>query len=485
LVLVLIFASIGCNAASRSLTPTPSPTQKIAEPTETGLPPIDAASTALAQLNITQTAQAPTETPTPPPPETGEICTLPFKDENENGEHETAEYPLEGVEIVLTHDEIEIEAHLRIAERGPLCFSDLPPGSYQVTVHGPPAYINTNPSSEVINLGAGQLVSISWAFVEAPIARGRPVLVEGGPALGVALADSTQNDFYLMVETGLARTDDGGKSWTVSRERVPANHLVSSPADPDLLYAGDGQDCFRGGDDIPMFTSKDGGQSWHELPNGLNLRPATAHPTDPEIVWAIGCAGVYRSEDGGSGWQLQEAEEWGLYTLAEIIPVRTNPEILYASGNSEGGSGALFRSEDAGTQWVTVNNEFSLWINDLLVSPTNPDQIWIATPSGVWHSSDGGAEWRLSAVGLEKVTVGDAYEFEGRGLYSLAQAEDGRLFLGTEQGLYLSSDGGATWSAVTETTWETEPVSRLDILENEDGIQLWVTAKSGVYVITP
>ncbi len=455
------------------------------EPTETSLPPIDAASTALAQLNVTLTAQAPTETPTPPPPRTGEICALVFEDKNENGEYEEAETPLDGVVIMLEHDQVGIETKLRVAERDPFCFSDLPPGDYRITVDAPTGYSGTTVVPETINLGAGERVVLAWGFVEAPISEDAPVMVRDIAATGVLPVESSDATFYLLLDDGLARTDDGGKSWTQRTERVPASHVVPSPSDPDRLYAGEGQDCFRDGHDAPLYLSKDGGQSWSELPSGLNLRPAAAHPADPETAWAIGCAGVYRTEDGGMSWQLQEAKEWGLYSPDEIIVVSTNPEVLYASGNSEGGSGALFRSEDAGAQWETVTDEFSLWISALLVSPGDSDQIWVATPHGIWRSSDGGAEWQLSADGLETVTVGDDYEFEGRGLDALARASSGVLFLGAKQGLYQSLDGGASWTAISQAPWGVEPVYGVAVFEDRNQVELWVSAESGVYLFKP
>ena len=483
LILLPALTGICCNFASS--TPTPSPTAVFVEPKETPLPAIDAASTALAQLNITLTAEAPTITPTPRPPETGVICVLPFQDSNENAQQDGDEQPLAGVRIVLEHQQVELEAHLRTVEAGPFCFSDLPPGEYQVIAHGPPPYQSTTPSPMTVDLSAGERFSMSWGFAEAPLPDGRVMLDVDDVGMDLFLSDPSGSTFYLATGQALYRTDDGGQSWTRLEEPVPARNVVPSPTDPDLLFAGDGLDCFRGEDDVPLFISRNGGQSWTEAASGLNLRPAAAHPSDPELAWAIGCAGVYRTVDGGSTWLHQPAEEWGLYTLDEIIPVGEQPDVLLAAGNSEGGSGALFRSEDTGSSWQTVTDEPSLWISALLVNPGNADQIWFTTPAGVWHSSDGGLDWRLSAAGLEEVTVGDAYQFDGRGLHALARAESGMLFLGTEQGLYQSGDGGTNWSPAPETPWGLTPVLELAVTDSQGEMRLWATTESGIHLYTP
>ena len=487
LVLILLPAATGicCNIASPDPTPVPSPTAVIVEPVETPIPAIDAASTALAQLNITLTAVAPTITPTPPPPETGVICVLPFQDSNENAQQDGDEEPLAGVRVVIEHQQVELEAYLRTAETKPFCFSGLPSGEYQVIAHGPPPYQSTTPSPAMVALSAGERFSLSWGFAEAPIPDGRVMLDVDDAGTDLFMSDPAGNTFFLATEQALFRTDDGGQSWTRMEEPPPARNVVPSPADRDLLFAGDGLDCFRGGDDAPLFISRNGGQSWTEAASGLNLRPAAAHPSDPEVAWAIGCAGAYRTDDGGSTWLHQPAKEWGLYTLDEIMPVGEQPDILLAAGNSEGGSGGLFRSEDAGRSWETVTDEPSLWISALLVNPGNADQIWFATPAGVWHSSDSGLDWRVSAAGLNAVTVGNGYQFDGRGLHALARAESGMLFLGTEQGLYQSGDGGSNWSPALETPWGLAPVLDLAVTDIRGETRLWVTTESGVYLYSP
>jgi ligand-binding sensor domain-containing protein len=184
-------------------------------------------------------------------------------------------------------------------------------------------------------------------------------------------------------------------------------------------------------------------------------------------------------------WQHQPAESWGLYTLDEILPVIEQPDILYAAGNSEGGSGALFRSQDGGKTWQILTEEPDLWIDALLVHPTDADEVWFATPAGVWHSVDSGISWDLSAAGLERITVGDEYQFEGKGLHTLARSDSGKLYLGSAQGVFQSEDGGTNWSLITGVPWEQESILHLLVSDVGPETRLWVKTESGVFIHTP
>ena len=465
----LLMAGLSCNysvfpAPSRSPSPAPSPITP---------PP------------STLAAPAPTSTPTAQPAE-GSICVLAYEDANGNAMRDGDERPLPGVLFSLQRDQEEIEAHVSQAEQEPFCFANLAPASYVVEAVPPDSFRGTNPTNLSITLSADERIPVILGFQQAD---GPPdgKLLPDQPEAAVALVGDARagNSFYLVTVDALQRTDDGGLTWAVKGERPPAKTVVMSPADPSHLLAGDGFDCFRGGPPAPLFISTDGGESWDESPAGQNLRPTAAHPTNPSVAWAVGCDGAYVTDDAGLSWEHQPSEAWGLYTLETIQPVIGEPDVVYAAGNSEGGSGALFRSTDGGHTWQTLIEDPELWVSALLAHPTDADEVWFATPSGVWHSHDGGESWGHSAAGLETVAVGDDYLFEGRGLHALVRTRSSLLYLGTEQGVFRSEDGGVHWRAVRGTAWEQEPILHLLVSEATPRTRLWVTAQSGVYVYTP
>jgi photosystem II stability/assembly factor-like uncharacterized protein len=308
---------------------------------------------------------------------------------------------------------------------------------------------------------------------------GKIMMQQGDPALAVIGAHPGENTFYLISANAFQQTSDGGQSWQTIGERPPARNVVMSSADPALLLAGDGLDCFRGGPEVPMFRSQNGGSSWSELPAGVNLRPLALHPQDPQVAWAAGCDGLHSTQDGGDSWQHYPAEVWGLYSLQSLYPVPR--QALYATANSEGGSGVVLRSEDGGQSWQRLTEGLEFWVSALLISPADPAQIWFTTPTGVWHSHDGGEIWSQSDAGLKAVVVGDDYQFEHKGLHALALHPNGTLYLGTEQGLYASNDDGAHFDQI-DGILEDQVIDDLMI---DRGGTLWITAEGGLFTWMP
>jgi photosystem II stability/assembly factor-like uncharacterized protein len=325
---------------------------------------------------------------------------------------------------------------------------------------------------------------VALGFAPVPeLPEGQVRVGEGVAARAMYTSQPAQPTFYLRTASALYRTTNGGANWARVGERPPSDRVIVSASHPHLLLAGDGFECFRGGPDAPMFRSRDGGATWEELPGGLNLRPTAIHPEDPAMAWAVGCDGAYLSNDGGASWSRQPADAWGIYTLDTILPVTGDPRVVYTGGNSEGGSGAVFRSTDGGRTWQTIQEGLEFWISALLVHPDDPRQIWFTTPSGVYRSSNGGRSWEQSATGLEAVTLGKEYEFEGVGLYALARDAEGVLFLGTQQGLYRSPDGGRMWSRFGEGPWADQAIAA--VVVSSSGERLWLETAAGVWAVVP
>jgi photosystem II stability/assembly factor-like uncharacterized protein len=116
-------------------------------------------------------------------------------------------------------------------------------------------------------------------------------------------------------------------------------------------------------------------------------------------------------------------------------------EILFA-GTPVG----LYRSdrwkEDAGWDWQRLN-QAPVGIIALAVSPAYAADhtVFVGNQNGVWRSTDGGDTWQLAkmpAVDMKVLTLAASPDFQ----------EDGILFAGTlESGVIFSDDRGETWTS--------------------------------------
>jgi uncharacterized protein (TIGR03437 family) len=157
-------------------------------------------------------------------------------------------------------------------------------------------------------------------------------------------------------------------------------------------------------------------QGWTPLGPGNvggRTRALLVHPLNPDTMFAgAASGGVWRTTDGGKSWT----------PLTDLLPNLavnalafdpTNPDIIYAGTgegyfNSDAMRGAgIFRSLDGGNSWRrldgTGGKDF-YYVNDIVISKSNSNRIYVATRSGVMRSLDGGATW--SRVVNEEINNG-------------------------------------------------------------------------------
>jgi hypothetical protein len=137
---------------------------------------------------------------------------------------------------------------------------------------------------------------------------------------------------------------------------------------------------------------------------GGRTRALLINPTDPNIMYTAGVAGgIWKSVNGGASWSpLDDFMPNIAVTCMAFDPV--NPNIIWAGTgegffNADGVRGAgIFRTTNAGANWFRLpatNNSNFFFVQDIVVSPANPNHIYAATRTGVQRSLDNGASWSL------------------------------------------------------------------------------------------
>lgn len=131
----------------------------------------------------------------------------------------------------------------------------------------------------------------------------------------------------------------------------------------------------------------------------------------------------YRSDDGGRGWQVGDATRIVASGITAVAKATPDGRILYLSSldtylseDYSGGSGAIYRSSNAGITWerVRLPQPWDKWrsFSGVAVSQKDPNTIAIAISSqqaagarvrgtpGVLISTNAGASWTLLVEGL-------------------------------------------------------------------------------------
>ena len=221
---------------------------------------------------------------------------------------------------------------------------------------------------------------------------------------------------------GLYKSTDAGKTWKkilYVDEKTGCADIAVDPSNPDIIYATTWQ--FRrqpysfnsGGPGSGIFKSADGGKTWKELTKGLPAKPfgrvaLTLAPSAPQNLLAIvesNNTGLYISSDGGENWKQQSATfnvvSRPFYFSTLVIdpkdPKRVYRPALSFSYSSDGGYSFVDASGEGG--WVHSDHH-ALWIN-----PNNTNQMYLGTDGGVYVSLDRGATWTFN----QSLPVGQFY----------------------------------------------------------------------------
>jgi photosystem II stability/assembly factor-like uncharacterized protein len=166
--------------------------------------------------------------------------------------------------------------------------------------------------------------------------------------------------------------------------------------------------------------------------------------------------GVYKSSDSGTTWTLKndglpgpEPFAWRLAQdrdgVLYVILARRSEDGSF--GNS--GDGALYRSTDGAEHWTRVKLPGSVnGPNGLAIDPANPKRMYVAAwgrksaegavDGGVFLSTDGGATWR-------NVLHDDQHVYD----VTIDPHDPNTLYAcGFESSAWRSTDRGATWARI-------------------------------------
>ena len=233
-------------------------------------------------------------------------------------------------------------------------------------------------------------------------------------------------------------------------------------ADPNVVYLS--HDC------SVIWRSRDGGRTWEKpLNHGLLLAHGQSIEVDPvdcdrlvivaDQAWDYKnpeFTGIYRSKDGGDHWDFVQAGpamnsrryEHNIAfapSSADAQGAKRWYVALYNEASEDGHDQAgLYRSDDRGDTWqhlASLTSHFPVY--EVQVSPTNGDDLFVASASGLYRSTDGGASI---------VPAGDLPDGQ---VTSVAWSpQDASVVYAVVRdsatnGLYRSTDGGASFTRLT------------------------------------
>jgi photosystem II stability/assembly factor-like uncharacterized protein len=261
-----------------------------------------------------------------------------------------------------------------------------------------------------------------------------------------ALARAASNVVVATTPVGVYLSMDAGGSWEFSAGGAFAEAVAFSGND---LYVGaaDG-----------LHHSADDGRTWEHV---LAASRVAAVAAGAGIVLAgTETDGVLCSEDSGRHWSGVNAGLLDLEVLAVCLSPRFTSDRLAFVGTASG----LYRSRNGGDSWRAV--ETGIEEPAVQCVGLGPDRLVVAgtEADGLLCSEDGGTNWDQPV------------ELAERSVTAVAISARGNIAAATDLGLFVSADGGQSW-----TLQMGGPDAILALLYLEDDVLLVGAERTGAW----
>jgi photosystem II stability/assembly factor-like uncharacterized protein len=254
--------------------------------------------------------------------------------------------------------------------------------------------------------------------------------------------------------------------------RIDDIAVARAKGEPDAIYIA----TASGG----VFKSSNNGISFQPVFDNvdgmMSIGAVAVAPSAPQTVWAgTGEAntrqssswgdGVYQSTDGGKTWTRMGLAD--TRSIARIVVDPTDANVVYVAAqghlwgpNAERG---VFKTTDGGRTWTkSLFVDENTGANDLVIDPLNPQTLYAAMyqrqraawgfngggpGSGIYKTTDGGATWTKLTNGLPQGDKGrialTLYATDPKVVYASVEAR------APGSGIYRTVDGGPTWEKIS------------------------------------
>ncbi len=246
--------------------------------------------------------------------------------------------------------------------------------------------------------------------------------------------------------------------------------------------------------------------------SGGRVAAVVGSARNPKLYYlGAGGGGVWKSENGGATW-VSVFEKTRIASIGSIAIDPNNDDVVWV-GTGESNprndvlaGGGIYKSGDAGKTWTYMGLRETQQISSIAIDPHDSNRIVVGTlgdifrdspDRGVYRTTDGGKTWQKTLYLTQASGVSDLkvdpknFSVMYAGMWHFRRLPWTFTSGGPDDGLFKSTDAGATWTRLTGHGLPTGLTGRIGLavaasdprrvyalIESKDGI-LWRSDNAG------
>lgn len=214
-------------------------------------------------------------------------------------------------------------------------------------------------------------------------------------------------------------------------------------------------------------------EGWRSVgPSGGDVRAIVVDPKDKNRLFISTLDGqVYTSNDAGRSWRLSVNLNRPQLVLDQLLIDPRDSNVIYTSGHRHKEPGGFFKTKDGGLTWKEAKELKNEAIHSMVQSSKNPDLIFVGTIQGVWVSTNSGDDWKKIESPTMPVNIDSL---------AIDPIDTNIMYAGTWWRAYKTTDGGKNWRLIKDGMIDDSDVFAVDV-DPRNPDHVFASACSGIY----